>query len=340
MGESKKPEIAIVASVGLGDGTIMLILADNLVKHGFAVTMYSNPLYHLVDWLPKIKVKPYPRLEDCESEFAPYDLVFADSISILAKPHWTPDNFPSLARKYIYLGVGRVEQELRFDHTERIRSYMDQEMFAKCSPLAASAGEVRFQGGDHNITQVKSAVKFCRDVWKLTDVTPDTGLTPPDSLGLKPRRYNRRVAIHAFSSKEAKNWPLKKFIRVAEKLQANGYEPAFVGSRPERERFLQAEGDRFAAPEFASIAELAAFIYESGILLGNDSGVIHLASCLGVPSVVISSKKNHRWRPDWCSCKVVLPYFKIKLGRRRIWKTFVTVNKVYLALKRQLAANC
>ncbi len=340
MAESKLPEIAIVASVGLGDGTIMLILADNIARHGFSVTMYSTPLSHLADWLPHIKVKPYPRLDDCEREFAPYDLVFADSISILGKPHWKAEDFPVLARKYVYLGVGRVEQELRFDHTERIRSYMEPEMFAKCAPLAASAGEVRFQGGDHNITQVKSAVKFCRDVWKIADATSDTGLTPPASLELKHRGNSRRVAIHAFSSNEAKNWPLKKFIRLAEKMQADGYEPVFVGSQPERERFLQAVGDRFKAPKFASISELAAFIYESGMLIGNDSGVIHLASCLGVPSVAISSKKNHRWRPDWCSCEVVLPYFKIKLGRRRIWKPFTTVNKVYLALKRQIAANC
>jgi ADP-heptose:LPS heptosyltransferase len=38
---------------------------------------------------------------------------------------------------------------------------------------------------------------------------------------------------------------------------------------------------RFAMPDFQSLSDVAAFIYESGRFVGNDSGLAHLASNVG-----------------------------------------------------------
>ncbi len=336
MTESNIPKIALAAGAGLGDGLIELILANNLSINGFDVTFYSNPVAQFGEWLPRLKVKSYREVTDQEKEFAAYDLVLADNISILSKPHWRPEDFPMLAKKYVYIGFGKVEKELIYDHTERLRGVMTPEMFTKCAPLAAAAGEIRYQGGDHNITQVKSAAKFCSDVWKLPQVETSIGMMAPEHLKLKHRGHSKRIVISPFSANPVKDWPLKKFIVLAEKLRHDGFEPVFAVAPPDMERLQRELCGRFPAPDFPSIGDLAAYVYESVLTAGNDSGTGHLASCLGIPTVTVSSKKNHRWRPDWSDGLVVLPLLKLKLGRKRYWKPFLSVGMVYRAVCRMV----
>lgn len=39
-------------------------------------------------------------------------------------------------------------------------------------------------------------------------------------------------------------------------------------------------GDAFLIPHFSNVRELAAYLYESGYIIGSDSGVGHLAAAL------------------------------------------------------------
>ena len=335
------PKIAMVASVGVGDGAIYLIIAENLVRNGFKVSFYSNPISQLHAWLPQMTVKPYPALEKCDAEFADYDLVLADSISILGKPHFQAEQFAELSGKYVYLGVGKVEKELQADHSDRLRAKLPPGKFNKLANLCACAGEIRFQNNCRDTTMVKNAVAFCSNILKLKDCIPSSGFTPPVELELQKHRFDRRVLLHPFSSTPDKNWPLKKFFALAVKLKAKGWNPVFTMSPAEREKlFLPFSDGSFDAPVFADLSDFAAFIYESKALIGNDSGSVNLASSLGIPTVTISRKGGlHRWRPAWTDSEVVSPFMRIKLPgtARRIWKPFVSVSRVYGAFARLAA---
>ena len=335
-----KIKIALVPSSALGDGLIFLILAHNLAKNGFAVTFYSKPFLQMAAWLSEISVRANPALADCDTEFAAYDLVFADSTSILAKPHWAVDAFPALARKYIYLGLGRVEPELRCDHTERLRAQLSPELFERCRHFADSSGEIRFRSGDRTVTMVEEAVGFCRDVWDLQNVDKATGMVPPAALNLQHRRFAKRILLHPFSSLGKHSWPLPKFLKLARKLRQDGWDPEFCSGASERAQLLAVIGTEFPAPEFDTLADFAAYIYESAVLIGNDSGPVHLASSLDVPTLSISSRgKNHRWRPGWSGSKVTLSLMKLKFGHRTIWTPFLPVWLVYRDFKQLVAAE-
>jgi heptosyltransferase III len=88
-------------------------------------------------------------------------------------------------------------------------------------------------------------------------------------------------------------------------------------------------------PLFSGQSEMTAFICESGYMIGNDSGIGHLASCLGLPTVTICrSEQNGRfWRPSWAPGKLITPYkwipnLKGLRWRDQHWKTWISVRRV------------
>ena len=97
------------------------------------------------------------------------------------------------------------------------------------------------------------------------------------------------------------------------------------------------------APHFKSLKEVAAFLYESGYLIGNDSGLGHLASNLNIPTLTISGnpKRVRLWRPDWALNHVVtipfpLPNFKgIRMRvRENFWQHFIPVARTLKAFRK------
>jgi heptosyltransferase III len=122
-------------------------------------------------------------------------------------------------------------------------------------------------------------------------LSKDNGLTPLQNI--VHRRYPSRIAIHETSSSQDKNWGLDSFMELAETLRAQKFQPVFV-------------------PQFATLSELAAFIYESGWVIGNDSLIGHLASNLQIPTLIIadSPRRMQLWRPGWLRGDLVtLPWW-------------------------------
>ena len=96
----------------------------------------------------------------------------------------------------------------------------------------------------------------------------------------------------------AKLWPAERFGSVAGELSGRtGLRPVFYGSRAEegtaRKAATECEGAalRIGLP----LPELASSLLSAGLALGNDAGGTHLASALGVPSVVVFGSTS----PDW-----------------------------------------
>jgi heptosyltransferase-3 len=144
-----------------------------------------------------------------------------------------------------------------------------------------------------------------------TEKSKENGVTPPPHLN--HRLHRRRVLIHHTSSLEDKNWLKEKFQEVAQGLKRRGYEPVFV-------------------PEFSSLDDLAAYVYQSGYVIGNDSLVGHLASNLQIPTLIVADKEERMklWRPGWLEGSVVTlaPWIPSWKFFEKNWKYFISSGRV------------
>jgi ADP-heptose:LPS heptosyltransferase len=183
---------------------------------------------------------------------------------------------------------------------------------------------------DGSRTFVENLYTYCREILKFNVVTRSNGILAPE--GVLPGRHARRVVIHPTSSREGKNWPREKYLALASQLLASGYAPAMLLTEKERKEW---DPGRIDAPCFTNLGEMAAFVCESGGMIGNDSGVGHLASCLGVKTLTIcrNAQASRFWRPSWARGRVVLPSswipnIKGMRLRDKHWKKWISVGKV------------
>ena len=121
----------------------------------------------------------------------------------------------------------------------------------------------------------------------------------PHASDLVPGRY---VCVHPGASAADRRWPVENFAAVADALAAGGRQIVLTGV--ESERALTAavrRAMRRPAIDLAgetTLGSLGALVSRAALLVGNDTGVSHVAAALRTPSVVISTGDNPaRWAP-------------------------------------------
>ncbi|MEA3127619.1 MAG: hypothetical protein QOD67_4638 [Caballeronia sp.] len=176
--------------------------------------------------------------------------------------------------------------------------------------------------GDRSGCMAQRFADFCRDDLALSAAVRDNGIRAP--VGLEHRRHGTRVIIHPEASTEDKRWFSHRFVRLAQRLRKRGYDVQFVIAPHERERWPNLEKFDIPAPHFADLHALACCVYESGWFIGNDSGVGHLASNLGIPSLSLFRRRRvaERWRPAWGTVDVVLPWQWVPTSylKEKLWR--------------------
>ncbi len=180
--------------------------------------------------------------------------------------------------------------------------------------------------------------------WLEDEPSKENGIWKPDSAHYQI--VKRRVCIHPTSKDPKRNWSRSGFEALAKALSWRGYFPAFLVSAEELADWTWVEELGFALPKLDGMRALAKYIYESGYLIGNDSGLGHLASNLGIPTLTISGnpKRVKLWRPGFTTnlittLKVPLPNFKgIGLRMRdNCWQPFVSLARVLKNFERLIA---
>lgn len=213
----------------------------------------------------------------------------------------------------------------------------------RATPFGASlaaAGEVCeivrcevFQTHGHMIDMI---VAVARDNFGLADVTRHNGIAVPNWIRF--RVHERRVAIHPTGSHVEKMWPRKKFLALVRKLVQRDFQPTFLVAPCERHTWLMDNEAAQRLQSFDSLADVAAWIAESGWFIGNDSGLGHLASALGVPTLSLFMRRGiaRTWRPNWGHGAIVLPYNLLLGGalKERYWKTALTDSRVLRSFDR------
>ena len=85
-------------------------------------------------------------------------------------------------------------------------------------------------------------------------------------------------------------------------------------------------------PKFASLSEIASWLYESAYFIGNNSGIGHLASCLGVPTLSITARYGDArlWRPSWGQNEIIYlpPWIISRKLKEKLWQKLISVKMV------------
>jgi ADP-heptose:LPS heptosyltransferase len=284
-------KFAIVCAAGIGDALLMQIASTHLRRLGHSVVTFSNHLSQLRDWFPGCSFAPQPQLDRIEEIFAPFDAIILQH-----------DNTPK---------------------AKKIRALAKPVYSLYGAHLVSKHGLFRPEWDyllDRNLCMAKNIQAACQVLFPGMAPLLDNGLTPLSHLLF--RRFPKRIAIHPVSTSEQKNWPRSRFLHLHELLEKKGYEPVFIAP-PD-------EAADWKSPTFNSLSDLASYIYESGAFIGNDSGPGHLASNLGLDTLIIGPSLEHLtlWRPGWKVGAIVHPprwIHEFKLS----WKNFISVSQVY-----------
>ncbi|MBS0624611.1 MAG: hypothetical protein JSS32_01005 [Verrucomicrobia bacterium] len=302
------PRAAVFCHNGLGDGVVSLVLSNNLQLNGWAVDTYQNAIGSMQTWFPHLPVMSYPGPEAVPKILSSYDWFFVfqnDSSEFVQRlikegKHRFPDQLKVI---YIYPSKHIVNEPY----------YLD----AQIDPSLPVAENMRL---------------FCEKILHLPKITKSNGFIPPAEL--EHRKYRKRVAIHPTSSRDGKNWPREKFVKLALHLRDEGYEPVFISGAEWAVHGIESR-------TFPTLDLLCSYLYESGYLIGNDSGLGHLASALGVPTLTLSRRKAlaNLWAPSFQKGVVITPSswipnirgFRL---RDRHWKKFISVKKAWRGFER------
>ncbi len=295
---------AVFSCLGLGDGLIALVLSNNLQLNGKEVTTFHPFLESLSDWFPSHKIRSFPPPEEMESVLSQFDHFFV----IYEKSPW-------------------MQAILQLCHQKFPRQT------TVLNPIATHKTNYPYwEGGRFDGTRsfVDNLYAFCKDTLKFSVTTKSNGISVPDCV--YPKKFSNRIIFHPSSSRHGKNWPSVKFLELAKRLKSEGFAPSVILMNEERQGWNIKE---IEAPHFEDLSEVASYVCESGWMIGNDSGIGHLASCLGLPTVTVcrSVQASQFWRPSWSNGKVItpsawIPNIKGLRLRDRYWKKWISVRRV------------
>lgn len=301
-------KVAVVPSIGIGDGLIMMVASHRLLTLGYQVHTYTSALDSLKDWFQEHRFLSKPSQKDIEKIFSSYDLVILQN-----------DN-SHFCKTIIDLYRGKKIKALSVFYP----SY-EKQKHAPLRPL-----DRVFNDQKPIVDNVASAIS---SVLGLNNISKNNGLLSPRPL--IHRKYKHRILIHPSSSTIERTWHFEKFLQIGNHLLESGFKPVFCVAPSERELFTHRIGHDFDLPYFNNLSDLASFAYESSALIGNESGTAHLCSNLQLPTVVISGckKRMRLWRPGWYKGSVVtplrfIPNFKGSRLRERKWKSYIFSSQV------------
>jgi hypothetical protein len=195
-----------------------------------------------------------------------------------------------------------------------------------------------YSGSKHMIDRI---VDISVNVLKLRDVTRSNGLVVP--AGVMREGVANRVVIHPTGSHPEKMWSREKFLAVSRVLACRQMKPSFLVAPAEWSDWGDIEAHGHEVNALTNLSDVATWIAESGWFIGNDSGLGHLASCIGVPTLTLFMRHGlaRSWRPGWGPGAIAVPPSILPFGgvKERLWKRMLTVRRVTSAFHALKAAH-
>lgn len=109
------------------------------------------------------------------------------------------------------------------------------------------------------------------------------------------RRANR-VAIAIGAAHQTKRWPADRYAELARRLAGDGRELTVIGGPGEEELVALVAADPGTAWDARRpLGELAEQLASCAVVVGNDSGLLHLAEAVGTPVVALFGPTVREW---------------------------------------------
>jgi ADP-heptose:LPS heptosyltransferase len=145
-------------------------------------------------------------------------------------------------------------------------------------------GMPRWIAGEHEVA------RWCRLV---AEGLPAPDVARPGVRGMLPVPADVRMApgctvLHCGAKDAARRWPVERFAAIAIMLRAAGHEVVVTGGPDEQlvaHRIAAAAGVRAAGR--LSLLQLLSLVAGARLVVCGDTGVAHVASAYGTPSVVL-----------------------------------------------------
>ena len=146
-------------------------------------------------------------------------------------------------------------------------------------------------------------------------VAPADAAAGADDLRLPAPAPAGHVVVHPGAAYGSKRWPVERFAAVARALAADGRRVVVTGGPAERglTRLVPGE-DRGGDTDLAGLVDLVA---GADLLVSGDTGVAHLATAFGVPSVTLFGPVGpEQWGPPSGGPHVTLTVPQVRRGDR------------------------
>jgi ADP-heptose:LPS heptosyltransferase len=144
------------------------------------------------------------------------------------------------------------------------------------------------------------------DRWCALMGWADIDCVPEDLLIERPVDYPGNagvVVMHPGAAAPARRWPAGRFASVARALTGDGHRVVITGSTAERS-LAESVAEAAELPNSAvlagqlSITGLVALIADCALLVSGDTGIAHIATATGTPSVLVfGPTAPNRWGP-------------------------------------------
>jgi ADP-heptose:LPS heptosyltransferase len=263
------PRLVALRALGLGDLLTAVPALRGLARafpHHDRVLAAPAPLAPLAD------LTGWPLVPTGELEPLPVSLDRADLVVNLhgRGPH-----------SHEVVVAARPRRRVWFEHRE----------------VPASHGSPEWRPGEHEVerwTRLLRESGIPADPSELA-IAPPPGEPPPGARGA--------TVIHPGAASGARRWPAERFAQVARAETAAGRPVFLTGSAAERVRaseVARAAGlpDESVLAGTTDLAGLARIVAAAGRVVCGDTGVAHLATALGTPSVVLFGPSSPaEWGP-------------------------------------------
>lgn len=94
-------------------------------------------------------------------------------------------------------------------------------------------------------------------------------------------------------------WPIKRFVELTRRIAIEGRRPVVIGTKSQskvNQLIAAASPEAMDLTDRTTLFDVAALATRASVAVGNDSGVMHLISAVGCPSVVLTSPASNPGR--------------------------------------------
>ena len=325
----KKLKAAVLSHNCLGDGLLALTLGLNLSNNGFEVTIFNNYVAQISDIIPAIKCHHFIDNDQSENILGSYDIVCFDPDVITHLSTHEPINHSNY--KFI-LCHQEYCKEPPFNSMTKEKSFLIAHSQLKNYILYKVNLRAYITGKQSTILDCYRG--FMTDCLKLDFV--DTNINFNITTHYQYKKHSKRVVIFPYSGHSSKDWKLSKFTDLGTRLNNDGYDVFFAITKKQSE-IMDSELNKHNVVAFDSLKKLLFFIYESSIVISNDSGGGHLASSLNIPTITITnfSRSSYLWAPGWAKNTVISPLFRLRPDflRNKYWHHLISIPQIVSVIK-------